>query len=1204
MRGRQSHEHLLEGDFDYPRSTRAAEDRPSRVLGLSGLHNTDCSVACPGDSQYLCGGGNRLSWYLWKGPPLYVWNYPTGAAAGQYQLLIGGVCIPLLTTSGVNGKYTFVEKFGTGEANSTGAYELDVSQIGNPSLAWRTMHVKTDVFCSASITLPDKAGRQINIGGWSGTSTFGVRLYWPDGSPGVASTNDWQENVNELTLQKGRWYPSAMIMTNGSILVVGGEIGSNSAAQPNLEILPRPAGAGVVALDWLQRTDPNNLYPFLAVVPSGIFVAYYNEARILDERTFATIKTLPAIPGAVNNPGAGRSYPLEGTAMLLPQYAPFTAPLGILICGGSTIGGGIALDNCVSTQPEAANPQWTLERMPSQRVMPCMTALPDGTYMMLNGAHQGVAGFGLATSPNLNAILYDPSKPVNQRMSVMANTTIARLYHSEAILMQDARVLVSGSDPQDGKNPEEYRVEVFVPPYLLSGAARPSFTIANKNWAYGASIPITVTLHGGGTTRVSMMGAESSTHGNSMGQRTLFPAHDKSSRGASQEAIVRQAALSHNLRVPLLNSVLAFDLPPELLASLQLKDQSATQLSKEISSSPPDTSVTSNRIIAGTQDDEGPATSCVLCGARFSDNQEQRRHVRSDWHGYNLKQKLRGSKPVTEGDFEKLVEDLNESLSGSDSSSSEDDDDPKESTLTTLLKKQARIGHPETEEGDEFTSKRRKRGAGKPPLIWFSTSLLPPNTSLGVYRALFTAAEQEREPDPAKVLRSKQLQPASPKPPPDGSDGVPLPSTMTSPHIFLCMIGGGHFAGMIVSLAPKVGKKPTGAEERQATVIAHKTFHRYTTRRKQGGAQSSNDSAKGAAHSAGASIRRYNEAALESEIRALLAEWKRFIDDSQLIFVRATGSANRRTLFGPYDGQVLRHNDSRNRGFPFSTRRATQAELMRAFVELTRVKVSEVDEAALAAAAATEEIQSKSTKPLSTSQQEKAKPLKPSPEEEMVLHHTTQLQALIRRNKAPALLSYLSTHRLSGDFNFQPPNEKSNYHSPTSLHLAASTNAPPVVNALLTRAEADPTTMNRDGKVAFDLAGDRDTRDAFRVARYELGEEKWDWKAAHVPSGIPRSEVEERNKQERMNVEREEIARRRAEEERLKKEDIAKGTAGAGDKRLSGKVLGAVEKTGAEKREEEARGLTPEMRMRLERERRARAAEARMRGGMGSSGGR
>jgi len=65
-----------------------------------------------------------------------------------------------------------------------------------------------------------------------------------------------------------------------------------------------------------------------------------------------------------------------------------------------------------------------------------MVPLPDGTFLILNGAHAGVAGFGLGSDPNLIAILYDPTKPVNQRMSVMANTTIARMYHSEAILMQ------------------------------------------------------------------------------------------------------------------------------------------------------------------------------------------------------------------------------------------------------------------------------------------------------------------------------------------------------------------------------------------------------------------------------------------------------------------------------------------------------------------------------------------------------------------------------------------------------------------------------------------------------------------------------------------------------------------------------------------------------------------------------------------------
>jgi len=155
-----------------------------------------------------------------------------------------------------------------------------------------------------------------------------------------------------------------------------------------------------------------------------------------------------------------------------------------------------------------------------------MTALPDGTYLILNGAFQGVAGFGLATRPNLGAVLYDPTKPVTQRMTIMATTIVARMYHSEAILLPDGRVMVSGSDPEDGVNPEEYRIEQFLPPYLLSGLEKPSFSISNTDWSYGETVSVTVSIPSGDVSgvRASLLGAVASTHGNSMGQRTIFPA--------------------------------------------------------------------------------------------------------------------------------------------------------------------------------------------------------------------------------------------------------------------------------------------------------------------------------------------------------------------------------------------------------------------------------------------------------------------------------------------------------------------------------------------------------------------------------------------------------------------------------------------------------------------------------------------------------
>jgi hypothetical protein len=496
--------------------------------------DSECNMVCSGESSgnggNFCGGPSRLSYYTWNGTqPMYNWQFPTGDAAGAYEFLIGGVIIPLVTQPARNGKVTYLEKFGTEPANnSTGAYELDIALLNNFTAAWRPMHVKSDIFCSASLTLPDRAGRQINVGGWANDATYGIRLYWPDGSPGVWGQNDWQENVNEVSLLNGRWYPTAMTMANGSILVMGGEEGSNGAPVPTLEVLPSPSGE-VLYCDYLERTDPYNLYPYLAVLPSGgIFVAYYNEARILDEDSLQTKTVLPNIPGAVNDFLGGRTYPFEGTAMLMPQYAPYTDPLTVMICGGSVPGPEIALDNCVSISPEVNNATWTIERMPSKRVISCIAALPDGTYIIMNGAQQGRAGFGLATEPNYNAVLYDPSKPVNFRMSVMANTTVARLYHSEATLLDDGRVLVSGSDPEDVRAfaPQEYRNEVFIPPYLMGNPSRPSMNISNLDWAYGQTVSFPITPSGSGSVssyRVSIMSAVGSTHGNSMGQRTIFP---------------------------------------------------------------------------------------------------------------------------------------------------------------------------------------------------------------------------------------------------------------------------------------------------------------------------------------------------------------------------------------------------------------------------------------------------------------------------------------------------------------------------------------------------------------------------------------------------------------------------------------------------------------------------------------------------------
>lgn len=160
-----------------------------------------------------------------------------------------------------------------------------------------------------------------------------------------------------------------------------------------------------------------------------------------------------------------------------------------------------------------------------------MVTLPDGTFMIVNGAQHGLAGFYGADNPNLSALLYDPSQPIGRRISILNTTTIARMYHSEATLLPDSTVLISGSDPSPNGQippnlyPEEQRIERYIPPYLTQGFKQPVVTISDTDWLYTGQYQIGVQLFQGTTSsmRVSLVAATSSTHGNTMGGRIIFP---------------------------------------------------------------------------------------------------------------------------------------------------------------------------------------------------------------------------------------------------------------------------------------------------------------------------------------------------------------------------------------------------------------------------------------------------------------------------------------------------------------------------------------------------------------------------------------------------------------------------------------------------------------------------------------------------------
>ncbi|XP_025031042.1 ankyrin repeat and zinc finger domain-containing protein 1 isoform X2 [Python bivittatus] len=138
----------------------------------------------------------------------------------------------------------------------------------------------------------------------------------------------------------------------------------------------------------------------------------------------------------------------------------------------------------------------------------------------------------------------------------------------------------------------------------------------------------------------------------------------------------------------------------------------------------------------------------------------------------------------------------------------------------------------------------------------------------------------------------------------------------------ILMAGGGHFAGAVF---------------RGNEVLAHKTFHRYTVRARRGTAQGVRDAQGTMLKSAGASLRRYNEAALLKDIQELLMSWTSYLKEAECIFLRAPH--NNRALFFSSKHGPLQRGDPRIRGIPFSTRRATFREVERVHGTLSGLQV-------------------------------------------------------------------------------------------------------------------------------------------------------------------------------------------------------------------------------------------------------------------------
>lgn len=278
---------------------------------------------------------------------------------------------------------------------------------------------------------------------------------------------------------------------------------------------------------------------------------------------------------------------------------------------------------------------------------------------------------------------------------------------------------------------------------------------------------------------------------------------------------------------------------------------------------------------------------CSACHCPFHTREEQMEHYKLDWHRFNLRQRRSGQTPATVEEFERKtgVGDMS-SISGSDSEDEEPDSDwVVDNTEVAPLQK------------DDGVLEAESFGRLGNRVVF--------QNSQGQYLAVYRC-----------VLRSKSA---------IEEDLVTSLQSLSNKTMWvILMAGGGHFAGAVFQ----------GRE-----VLQHKTFHRYTVRAKRGTAQGLRD-AKNSSHapkSAGAALRRYNEAALVKEIQDLLESWSDHLTEASAIFLRAP--SHNKTMFLWGKAAPLDKKDPRIRTLPFPTRRATFSEIKRVHDVLSTLNV-------------------------------------------------------------------------------------------------------------------------------------------------------------------------------------------------------------------------------------------------------------------------
>jgi hypothetical protein len=364
-----------------------------------------------------------------------------------------------------------------------------------------------DFFCCGHAFLSD--GRVVVAGGTGQYDKVIVNGVAQDAGHGFAGIRDvlifdpvaiqW---TPVLPMAHGRWYPTVVRLSDGSIVAASGLDEQAQGMDNNtLERNVDPDHAG-----WVKTRDFNlPLYPHLFQVQDGRL--FYTGGKMDtngDSFPFAFDPINPTaslgVPGLTD---VGQCN--QCASVILP---PAQQQRYMILGGGPedpddpNAPRGRATQRVAVTDFAAAAPQYQVKKnLNHERMHVNAVLLPDRTVIAVGG--------GVTREASANSRLVDPQggREVfeaeiydlpTDTWTVTAPATVARLYHSVALLLPDGRVLSAGGNPDKGSQTnwlpadplEEERLEIFSPPYLFKKNPRPAIDHVQQEIAYGGAVPI------------------------------------------------------------------------------------------------------------------------------------------------------------------------------------------------------------------------------------------------------------------------------------------------------------------------------------------------------------------------------------------------------------------------------------------------------------------------------------------------------------------------------------------------------------------------------------------------------------------------------------------------------------------------------------------------------------------------------------------